>query len=86
MTIFTAMECACGLQIEPDPELARTPKKATSWTSCIYRCVCGRAYSNAKTASNRRIVWQHPELNVPDQVRAGLTDALAAAMCANHRI
>jgi hypothetical protein len=80
VTEFEAMECACGRQIVPDPVLAVGSKTATSWAACIYKCPCRRAYSNARHAESRRIIWETPELNVPAEVRPGLSEALKNAI------
>src|SRR4051812_46425574 len=74
------MECACGREIAPDPVLAAASKTATSWAACIYKCACRRAYSNARHAESRRIIWETPELNVPAEVRLGLSEALKNAV------
>ncbi|MGD0167702.1 MAG: hypothetical protein ABSC51_10530 [Gaiellaceae bacterium] len=81
---FEPMHCrACRRLIKPDKSLlARLGKRLTikSREDCIYRCVCGVAYSNARNEDDRAMITASPELNVPRQVRPGLAEALSRSL------
>lgn len=86
MFTYEAMECrACGRMIEPDPRTVDKPKKATSWASCVFRCECGVAYSNAREPSGRRPICREPEANVPAAVSDGLSTVLGKALNIQNR-
>jgi hypothetical protein len=77
---FEPMQCACGRTIEPDPPEVDAVWSATSYARCIYRCQCGRGYSNAAIAANRTCITDRPDRNVPAEVAGGLSDVLGAAL------
>lgn len=52
---------------------------ATSYEACLYRCSCGRGYSNATRVESRTCIVCSPELNVPAAIRDGLEDVLDAS-------
>ncbi len=83
------MQCrACGRTIKPDTSLvASLGKRLTVHTrdDCIYRCECGVSYSNARDEAEREMIVARPELNVPRQVRAGLSEALGQAINRRNR-
>lgn len=79
------MQCACGRTIAPDPPEVDAVWSATSYARCIYRCQCGRGYSNAAIAANRTCITDRPVRNVPDQVAEGLNDVLGAALNVRNR-
>ncbi len=70
------MRCDCGASIPPDPALATHVKAATSYDTCIYRCSCGRGYSNNRIPSQRTCITREPNLNVPAEVVDGLDGVL----------
>lgn len=79
------MICACGRTIEPDPRFVEKVWGATSYTTCVYRCECGRGYSNAAVASARTCITDAPSRNVPAAVSEGLEEVLAAALNVRNR-
>ncbi len=78
------MTCrVCGAAITPDVSvLAGRPGRlsASSRADCVYRCSCGAAYSNASREGARVLITARPELNVPADVREGLSGVLAASV------
>jgi hypothetical protein len=81
---FEPMRCrACQAVIEPDLELlGRLGRRLTvnSRDDCIYRCTCGVSYSNALDEQDRVMIMPSPELNVPREVRSGLSETLNNAV------
>jgi hypothetical protein len=74
------MPCACGRTIVPDPAFVESVWSATSYATCVYRCQCGRGYSNAKSAKERTCITDAPERNVPAEVTDGLQEVLLESM------
>lgn len=74
------MVCACGRTIVPRPVGGGRVPAATSYETCLYRCSCGRGYSNAARAESRTCIVRSPELNVPAAVRDGLERVLNASL------
>jgi hypothetical protein len=75
--------CVCGKTIRPDTTIAA--KAPSSIADCMYRCVCGVAYSNARDPSERTLIWPTPEQNVPDEVAFGPGEALDRAVNVRNR-
>lgn len=74
----------CGAAWDLRPELLG--KSASDFNSCAFRCLsCGLGFSNAKSPASRVPITASPELNVPEQVRPGLTEALAGAINIHNR-
>ena len=86
---FEPMHCrACQRLIKPNKALAASlGKRLTvhSRNDCIYRCVCGVAYSNARSEAERVLITASPARNVPKHVRPGLTEALAQSLNRRNR-
>jgi len=82
---FEPMVCACGKTIEPEPAFVDAVWSATSYARCVYRCLCGRGYSNAAVAAKRTCISDTPECNVPVEVAGGLGDVLGAALNVRNR-
>jgi hypothetical protein len=77
---YEAMTCEeCGARIEP-AMTTEVRRRARGFDSCLFRCVCGVAYSNAASPQARRKIYRDPELNVPLEVRGGLADVLARSV------
>jgi hypothetical protein len=79
------MPCACGRTIQPDPPFVEAVWSATSYATCVYRCSCGRGYSNAAKPAGRTCITDTPERNVPAQVTDGLEDVLRASLNVRNR-
>jgi len=79
------MICACGRMITPEPTFVEKVWNATSYATCVYRCECGRGYSNASTPAARTCITDTPQRNVPTAVTEGLEDVLAAALNVRNR-
>ncbi len=74
----------CGSAWDVRQELVGKP--ASDFNSCAFRCLpCGLGFSNAKSPQSRVPITASPELNVPAQVRPGLTEALAGAINVHNR-
>ena len=86
---FQAMRCrACQRLIKPDIPLAASLGRRLTVASrdqCIYRCACGVSYSNARNETRRVMIAASPELNVPSQVRSGLTETLGRSLNRRNR-
>ena len=86
---FREMRCrACQRLIKPDTALATSLGRRMAVASrddCIYRCECGVSYTNAKIEADRELIVAGPELNVPRQVRPGLTEALGRSLNRRNR-
>lgn len=84
MLAFVEQCPQCGGAWDVRPELLGKP--ASGFDSCAYRCLrCGVAFSNAKSPRSRVAITASPDLNVPEQVRPGLADALAGAVNVHNR-
>jgi hypothetical protein len=84
---FDVMRCRqCGRVVSPNRDIVRFLQaqgrgmSATSRDSCIYRCSCGVAYSNATDETKRVMILDRPEDNVPAEVRGDLESVLAGAV------
>jgi hypothetical protein len=74
----------CGTAWDVRPELLG--KAASGFESCAFRCLnCGLGFSNAKSTKARVPITASPELNVPEQVRPSLAEALAGAINVHNR-
>jgi hypothetical protein len=74
----------CGGAWNVRPELLG--KVASDFGSCAFRCTnCGLGFSNAKSPKSRVSITASPQLNVPEQVRPGLDNALAGAINIHNR-
>jgi len=74
----------CGAAWDVRPELLGKP--ASDFDSCAFRCLlCGLSFSNAQSPKSRVPITASPELNVPEQVRPGLSKALAGAINVHNR-
>ncbi|WP_205695650.1 hypothetical protein [Conexibacter sp. SYSU D00693] len=74
----------CGGAWDIRPEMLGKP--AADFDSCAFRCHrCGLGFSNASTPNGRVSITATPQLNVPEQARPGLTDALAGAINVHNR-
>jgi len=59
-------------------------KAATQYSECLRRCEkCGVGFSNA--SSSPTVVYQHPEQNVPEQVRDSVLESLKQSLNEQHR-
>ena len=68
----------CGSTLEPRSVDAKRPQ---SWNDLVYRCEdCSWGWSNARLPSARRRIARESWQNVPEQVREGLDEVLAAAV------
>lgn len=86
MVEYEPMACPdCGRVIQPDPARVERPRRATSWESCYFRCVCGVGFSNAANPAQRSRITRSPEDNVPEQVRADLSRVLSASVNSRNR-
>jgi hypothetical protein len=76
------MHCrACRAVIKPDRKvLARLGgrRAVRSRDDCVYHCrECGACYTNAGDERDREMITPRAELNVPREVRSGLTETLS---------
>ncbi len=71
----------CGTMLQAGPGKI---VKADNWLNCLRKCIdCKVGVSNAM--SNPTIIFNDPRLNVPEEVRGGLLDALALAINVRNR-
>lgn len=88
---FRAMVCrSCARPIAPDQRVVERlvtqgTTKVLLRADCLYVCDCGVSYSNAQDEKNRRQIAATPELNVPEPVRAGVSDVLGRAANVTNR-
>src|SRR3954454_14975011 len=79
---YTPMNCRfCGGLITPELEVVAKPPKATSYQTCLFKClVCEVGYSNGRVESARTAIWLHPPNNVPGDYHPDLTPTIGAAV------
>ncbi len=69
----------CGVSIEPS--CTDVGVRANSYKECFYRCYpCGVAYSNAKSADARTLIYKDWRRNIPKEVHAGLLDCIRTSL------
>lgn len=71
----------CGSELHP---VEGRPIPASRFSDCLRRCeVCGVGFSNS--SSNQTRIYRDPLHNIPEQVRAGVEEALSNALNERNR-
>jgi len=87
MIQIESMECRfCGTKIDPSVKSVLERQATTKYDDCYYKCPkCQMGFSNQRTPSRRTAIYPEYSLNVPDEVRQGLSDILRTSLNVKNR-